>query len=238
MRNDAFDARNSFDAPPLPKPSLRQNDFGGSLGAAIRSRDTQGSRLLFFSYKGLRLLLPEKATGNFYTAAARANVAPAYQPLLAALPLPDGPANPDGVTAPLTVAYSDPTSFDSYSLRIDYNVNSRMTLFGRLGYSPFTESTNFFSELGNSSVDVDSLTQPAISDRRSPLRSTHASTAVLTPHRSRPHVHHYLSQATVVNLARSSIIRVSMNFNGHFSPMPKHLGGIPDDAQQEEKCGH
>jgi hypothetical protein len=154
LRNDAFDARNYFDAPPLPKPPLRQNDFGGSLGGAIR----KDRAFFFFSYEGLRLLLPDTATGNFYTAAARANVAPAYQPILAALPLPNGPVNSDGFTAPLTVAYSDPTSFDSYSLRIDYNVNSRMTLFGRFGYLPSIQSVHFFSELQNNRADVDSLT--------------------------------------------------------------------------------
>ena len=154
LRNDAFDARNYFDASPLPKPPLRQNDFGGSLGAAIR----KDRAFFFFSYEGLRLLLPQTATGNFYTAAARANVAPAYQPILAALPLPNGPVNSDGITAPLTVAYSDPTSFDSYSLRIDYSVNNRMTLFGRFGYSPSVESMHFFSELQNSSADIDNLT--------------------------------------------------------------------------------
>ena len=92
LRNDAFDARNYFDAPPLPKPPLRQNNFGGSVGAPIR----KDRAFFFFSYEGLRLLLPETSTGNFYTAAARANVAPVYQPLLAALPTPNGPVNSDG----------------------------------------------------------------------------------------------------------------------------------------------
>jgi outer membrane receptor protein involved in Fe transport len=154
LRNDAFDARNYFDAPPLPKPPLRQNDFGGTFGAAIR----KDRAFFFFSYEGLRLLLPETASGNFYTAAARANVAPVYQPLLASLPIPNGPVNSDGITAPLTVAYSDPSSFDSYSLRIDYNVNSRVTLFGRYSRSPSTASMHYFSLLYNSSADVDSLT--------------------------------------------------------------------------------
>ena len=154
LRNDAFDARNYFDAPPLAKPPLRQNDFGGTLSGPIRS-----NRLFFFfSYEGLRLRLPATATGNFYTAAARANVAPVYQPLLAALPIPTGPVNSDGITAPLTMVYSDPTRFDSYSLRVDYKLNQRMTVFGRYSHAPSIQSTHEFSELANASLNVDTLT--------------------------------------------------------------------------------
>src|SRR5271163_213483 len=40
LRNDVFDARNYFDAPPLPKPPLRQNDFGGTVGGPIRKDRT------------------------------------------------------------------------------------------------------------------------------------------------------------------------------------------------------
>ena len=69
-----------------------------------------------FPMRACGCLLPQTATGNFYTAAARQNVAPPYQPLMAALPLPDGPLNSDGLTAPLTVGYSDPTSLDAYSI--------------------------------------------------------------------------------------------------------------------------
>jgi hypothetical protein len=100
-------------------PPLRQNDFGGTLGGPIIRDRT----LFFFSYEGLRLLLPQTATGTSYTAAARQNVAPAYQPLMAAMPLPDGPENSDGLTTPLTVGYSDPTSLNAYSLRIDHPLN-------------------------------------------------------------------------------------------------------------------
>jgi hypothetical protein len=35
LRNNALDARNYFDRPPLPIPALRQNDFGGTLGGPI-----------------------------------------------------------------------------------------------------------------------------------------------------------------------------------------------------------
>ena len=113
LRNDIFDARNYFDAPPLPKPPLRQNDFGGTIGGPIIKDKT----FFFFSYEGLRLRLPQTASGEFYTASARAAVAPVYQPILKALPLPDPNAplvDPtcDNITNPcqanLTLAYSDP----------------------------------------------------------------------------------------------------------------------------------
>ena len=57
LRNDFFDARNYFDAPPLIKPPLRQNDFGGVVGGPILKNKT----FFFFSYEGLRLLLPQTA---------------------------------------------------------------------------------------------------------------------------------------------------------------------------------
>ncbi|MBV8829958.1 MAG: carboxypeptidase regulatory-like domain-containing protein, partial [Acidobacteriaceae bacterium] len=90
LRNDVFDARNFFNVVPQPKPPLRQNDFGGTLGGPIR----KNKAFFFFSYEGLRLRLPQTSTGTFFTAAARENVAPAFQPLLGALPIPNGPTNP------------------------------------------------------------------------------------------------------------------------------------------------
>ena len=68
LRNDIFDARNYFDAPPLSKPPLRQNDFGGTLGGPIIKNKT----FFFFSYEGLRLRLPQTDSNQFYTASARA----------------------------------------------------------------------------------------------------------------------------------------------------------------------
>ncbi len=61
LRNDVFDARNWFDVPPLPKPPLRQNDFGGTLGGPL----TKDKLFFFFSYEGLRLLLPQTASCIF-----------------------------------------------------------------------------------------------------------------------------------------------------------------------------
>jgi hypothetical protein len=154
LRNNFLDARNYFDRPPLPMPALRQNDFGGTLGGPIHRDRT----FYFLSYEGLRLLLPQTAIGTFYTAAARQNVAPPYQPLMAALPLPDGPVNPDGLTAPLTVGYSDPTVLNATSLRIDHTINHHLNIFGRYNHAPSTQSVRLWSEEQNYTDESDSAT--------------------------------------------------------------------------------
>jgi hypothetical protein len=154
LRNNFLDARNYFDRPPLPIPPLRQNDFGGTFGGPILRNRT----FFFFSYEGLRLLLPQTAIGNFYTAAARQNVAPAYQPLMAAMPLPDGPVSSDGLTAPLTVGFSDPTSLNATSLRIDHTINQHLNLFGRYNHAPSEQSTRLWSEESTFTGGSDSAT--------------------------------------------------------------------------------
>jgi outer membrane receptor protein involved in Fe transport len=154
LRNDLLDARNFFNMVPQPKAALRQNDFGGTFSGPIRRNRT----FFFFSYEGLRLLLPETATGNFYTAAARQNVAPVFRPILAALPLPDGPLNPDGITAPLTVAYSDPSSLDATGLRIDHTFSDRINFFGRYNHAPSSSATRIWSELAETIVNTETAT--------------------------------------------------------------------------------
>ncbi|MBV9501553.1 MAG: TonB-dependent receptor [Acidobacteriaceae bacterium] len=154
LRNEIFDARNFFNVVPQPKPPLRQNDFGGTLGGPIH----KNKAFFFFSYEGLRLRLPQTSTGTFFTAAARENVAPVFQPLLAALPVPNGPTNPDGITASLTASYSNPSNLNATSVRIDYNLTDRVTLFGRYNHAPSDFVDRYFSELEDFSVNTDTAT--------------------------------------------------------------------------------
>jgi hypothetical protein len=163
LRNDLFDARNYFDAPPLPKPPLRQNDFGGTVGGPILKDKT----FFFFSYEGLRLRQPQTASGALLTASARAAAAPVYQTILKALPLP-GPNAPvidptcDNVTDPcmanLTVAYSNPSSLNATSIRIDHNLASKITLFARYNHAPSYDTTRYWEELGYDHANTDSFT--------------------------------------------------------------------------------
>ena len=166
LRNDIFDARNYFDAPPLIKPPLRQNDFGGVLGGPILKDET----FFFFSYEGLRLRLPQTASGEFLTASARAAVAPDYQPLVNALPLPN-PNAPlidrtcDNITNPclanLTAAYSNPSSLDAISIRIDHYLNSKITLFARYNHAPSYDTTRRWEELAYDDANTNTFTAGA-----------------------------------------------------------------------------
>ena len=163
LRNDVFDARNYWDVPPLPKPPLRQNDFGGTFGGPILKNKT----FFFFSYEELRLQLPQTASDKFYTASARAAVAPVYRPLVNALPLPD-PNAPlfdlgcDNITNPcqanITVGYSDPSNLNATSIRIDHNLNKKITMFARYDHAPSYDATRMWEDVGYNNVSLDTMT--------------------------------------------------------------------------------
>jgi hypothetical protein len=135
FRNDVLDANNWFaNHAGLPKPELRQNDFGGVFGGPIAS-----NKLFFFgSYEGLRVRQPEIANTYVPSLATRQNASPAVQPLLLAFPEPTGgncPNCPAG-TAAFAAGYSDPSSLDSYSGRVDFVRFPRVALFGRYSDAP------------------------------------------------------------------------------------------------------
>jgi Carboxypeptidase regulatory-like domain/TonB dependent receptor len=164
FRNEAFDARNYFDAPPLPKPPLRQNDFGGVVGGSIIKDKT----FFFFSYEGLRLEMPQTDQSVFYTASARAAVAPVFQPIINALPLPtDPPIDPtcDNITNPclasLTAAYSNPSVINATSIRIDHNLGQTINLFARYNHAPSYDAVRYWEEQAYDRVNTDTLTAGA-----------------------------------------------------------------------------
>jgi len=154
IRNDAFDARNYFNPKPDPKPPLRQNQFGGTLSGPVffpnfgdggdRWYNGKNRTFFFFSYEGLRLLLP--TSGNFLVPSLRLRqAAPSViQSLLNAFPRPTGPetlinSDPDDPTSPLVPsgaapflgAYSSPSRIDATSIRIDHILSNKLSLFGR-----------------------------------------------------------------------------------------------------------
>ena len=132
LRNNVLDANNWFaNQSGLPRPELRQNDFGGVLGGPIIK-----DKLFFFgSYEGVRVRQPQVANTYVPDLASRQNAPAAVQPLLNAFPKPNGAELGDG-TAQFTAGYSDPSSLNSYSARIDYLLSRRVTLFGRYSDAP------------------------------------------------------------------------------------------------------
>lgn len=147
FRNDVLDAADWFvnANPALSKPPLRQNDFGGVIGGPLllprfgeggpslfRGRDRA---FFFFSYEGLRLRQPLIATTDVPSLAARQIAAPAIQPFINLYPKPNGPTKANGL-ALFTGSFSNPSSLDATSIRIDGIANSKLTLFGRYNNSP------------------------------------------------------------------------------------------------------
>jgi len=139
LRNDVLDANDWFsDNQGLPKAEERQNDFGGTLSGPIRKNQT----FFFFSYEGLRLRLPQSGATEVpdLTARQSPDAAPAVQLFLNAYPLPNGPellngGNPTGA-AGFTASYSNRSTLDAASLRIDHKLNDKVALFGRYNYAP------------------------------------------------------------------------------------------------------
>ena len=113
FRNDRLDANDWFaNAKGLPRPELRQNDFGGVLGGPIKK-----DKLFFFgSYEGLRIRQPHIANTYVPSLASRQTAPAAVQPLLNAFPLPNGPDLGNG-TAAFAAGCSDPSTLDSSSIR-------------------------------------------------------------------------------------------------------------------------
>jgi Carboxypeptidase regulatory-like domain/TonB dependent receptor-like, beta-barrel len=134
FRNDALDASDWFVGfNQLRRPEERQNDFGGVFGGPILKDKT----FFFFSYEGLRLRQPSTQETLVPDNASRQQAPTGIQPFMNAYPVQNGPEAGSGL-AQFNASYSNPSSLDAYSIRVDQVVNSKMNLFGRYNYSPST----------------------------------------------------------------------------------------------------
>jgi hypothetical protein len=156
FRNDVLDANDWFaNNAGLPKPEERQNDFGGTLSGPL----VKGRTFFFFSYEGLRLRLPLASTSAVPDDAnvagglnSRETSALQMRPYLNAFPLPNGPEIMEACSASdpscpssgqkasgaalFSASYSDRSSLDAHSLRIDHAVSKALNVFGRFSDSP------------------------------------------------------------------------------------------------------
>jgi hypothetical protein len=56
------------------------------------------------------------------------------------------------------VAYSNPSSLDATSIRIDHNLTKRLSVFARYNHAPSDGATRFWEELGSDHANTDTIT--------------------------------------------------------------------------------
>ena len=165
LRNGALDARDWFvNFNHLAKPEEHQDDFGGVIGGPVLKDRT----FFFFSYEGLRLRQPFTQQSVVPDAASRQQAPAGMRPFLNAYPLPNGPAAGPGL-AQFNASFSNPSSIDAYSIRIDQVLSSKFNLFARYNYSP--------SDLDQRAAP---FTTPALSTVDSIASTVHTFTLGLT----------------------------------------------------------
>ncbi|HET6975310.1 MAG TPA: TonB-dependent receptor [Pyrinomonadaceae bacterium] len=132
FRNDVLDARDWFvNFNGLAKPAERLNDFGGVLGGPVIRDKT----FFFFSYEGQRLRQPSSIQTSVPDNQSRQLAPVAIRPYLNAFPVANGRSLGAGV-AQFNASFSNPSSLDAYSIRIDHSLRPTLNLFGRYNYSP------------------------------------------------------------------------------------------------------
>ena len=182
LRNDVFDASNWFNGydntPPLAKQAEKQNDFGGVVGGPILH-----DKMFFFgSYEGLRVRVPYTRTDIVPTTYARACASASVAPLVKAYALPSKgfdytnadcstAADPDTPASDFygtfNAAFSDPSTLNATSIRVDYSPIARLNLFVRGVYAPSNGSQygafDFYtrSTLSHTISNVDTITAGA-----------------------------------------------------------------------------
>lgn len=132
FRNDVLDARDWFvNFNGLAKPAERLNDFGGVLGGPVFKDKT----FFFFSYEGQRLRQPSSVQTVVPDSQSRQQAPAGIRPYLNAFPVANGRALVNGA-AQFNATFSDPSSLDASSIRIDHALQPRLNLFGRYNFSP------------------------------------------------------------------------------------------------------
>jgi hypothetical protein len=131
FRNDVLDANDWFaNRAGLPRPALRQNNFGGVLGGpAIKDR------LFYFgSYEGLRLRQPVGGVTAVPSDLSRQLAPSGIRPFLSAYPRANGADLGNGA-AELSSAFSNSSTLDAASMRLDGRLTDRVGVFGRYNYA-------------------------------------------------------------------------------------------------------
>jgi len=132
FRNSALDAKDWFaNFNHLAKPEERQSDYGGVLGGPVLRDRT----FFFLSYEGLRLSQPSALQTAVPDATSRQQAPVSVRPYLNAFPMANGDELGNGL-AQFNAAYSNPSTLDAYSIRVDHVVSPTLSVFARYNDSP------------------------------------------------------------------------------------------------------
>jgi Carboxypeptidase regulatory-like domain/TonB dependent receptor len=158
FRNDKLDASDWFsNQQGLPKPPLRFNNFGVTLGGPLEIPhvyDGHDRTFFFFSFDDLLLAQPQPVEELEVPSLAARRGAPAVAaPFLDAYPLPNRPplsaADAALGLAAFAGSYSLLDSQQSYGLRIDHAITDRLVLFGRFNHAPSHQQGGVEGETSN-----------------------------------------------------------------------------------------
>jgi hypothetical protein len=140
FRNEKLDSRAYFNHAPQLKPPFRLNQFGGSVGGPIVH-----DKLFFFAnYEAVRQRLGKVLNPFVPTADFRATLPSELQPVVAMLPLPNGPVSPsEPRTAQFSRGASDLLDEDTGSFKIDYLISPKDRLSGRYNGNGSLTNVNF-----------------------------------------------------------------------------------------------
>src|SRR5260370_4075643 len=143
LRNGAFDTQDWFNHYfGVKQQAIHQNDFGATVGGPVTIPalyDGKDRTFFFFSYEGLRLIAPQPAGVNLVPDLCLRGVAAsctgthtpapaALRQVLNAFPIPNGVNFGDGL-AQYIASWSNPSSLDSTSVRLDHALTDKERLF-------------------------------------------------------------------------------------------------------------
>ncbi len=98
----------------------------------------------FFSYEGLRLLQPQVEVTDVPSIQTRQTAVSSMRPFLNSFPIPNRPPTRFGF-APFVATYTDRSSLDATSLRIDQTIGQRATAFARYNHAPSVTTARLFA---------------------------------------------------------------------------------------------
>ena len=158
FRNDVLDANNWFaNAAGKPRAPERYNNFGGYLGGPI----VRSKTFFFASYEGSRLRQPSIQVIQVPSEYARSVANATLLPFLAAYPRPDDrTVVPGSYTSRFTGTFSNPSTLNAGSVRLDHTFNERFSVFGRYNEAPsaVASRSNALSEIDSVEIKTRTFT--------------------------------------------------------------------------------